>query len=105
MVEIGQVDIITEVSLMLSHMAMPQERHLDTVLHIIGYLKVKYNSRMCFNHTVPYCDESAFKECDWKQCYGNVEEAIPSNAPTPQGKKVHLRMHIDSDHAGEKEMR
>ena len=41
MVEIGQVDIITKLSLMSSHMAMPREGHLDTVLHIFGYLKAK----------------------------------------------------------------
>jgi hypothetical protein len=37
MVEIGQVDIITEVSLMASHMAMPHEGHLYTVLHIFVF--------------------------------------------------------------------
>ena len=44
MVEIGRVDIITEVSLMASHMAMPREGHLDAVLHIFGFLKIKYNT-------------------------------------------------------------
>ena len=39
MVEIGRVDIITEVSLMSSYMAMPCEGHLDTVLHIFGFLR------------------------------------------------------------------
>ena len=34
MVEIGQVDNITEVSMVASHMAMPREGHLDAVLHI-----------------------------------------------------------------------
>ncbi len=53
MVEIGRVDIITELSLMSSHMAMPHKGHLDTVLHIFGYLKAKYNSRMAFDPTVP----------------------------------------------------
>ena len=105
MVEIGRVDIITELSLMSSHMAMPREGHLDTVLHIFGYLKAKYNSRMAFDPTVPYYDESSFKECDWKEFYGNVEEAIPSNAPEPRGESVHIRMYVDSDHAGEKRTR
>ena len=59
MVEIGQIDIITEVSMMTSHMAMPREGHLDTVLHIFGFLKVKYNSRMCFDSTVSNCNERA----------------------------------------------
>jgi hypothetical protein len=105
MVEIGRIDIITEVSLMSSYMAMPREGHLDAVLHIFGFLKNKYNSRMCFDPTVPYCDERAFKQCDWKEFYGDVAEAIPSNAPEPRGKKVHIRMYVDSDHAGEKRTR
>jgi len=105
MVEIGRIDIITEVSLMSSYMAMPREGHLDAVLHIFGFLKNKYNSRMCFDPTVPYCDERAFKQCDWKEFYGDVAEAIPSNAPEPRGKKVHIRMYVDSDHAGEKQTR
>ena len=33
-VEIGRVDIITEVSMMASHMAMPRELHLELVLHV-----------------------------------------------------------------------
>ena len=95
MVKIGKVDIITEVSLMASHMAMPREGHLDAVLHIFGFLKIKYNLRMCCDPTVPLCDERAFKECDWKQFYGEVEEAVPRNAPEPRGKKVHLRMYVE----------
>jgi len=102
MVEIGQVHIITEVSLVASHMAMPREGHLDAVLHIFGYLKIKYKSRMCFDPTVPYCDKKAFKECDWKEFYGDVVEAIPSNAPEPHGQSVNILMYVDSDHAGEK---
>ena len=43
MVEIGRVDILTVVLMMSSHMAMPCEGHLDAVLHIFGYLKIKYN--------------------------------------------------------------
>ena len=34
MVEIGRVDIITEVSMMASPMAMPREGHLEAVLHV-----------------------------------------------------------------------
>ena len=105
MVEIGRVDILTEVSLMASHLAMPREGHLDAVLHIFGYLKIKNNSRMAFDPTVPYIDETLFQECDWKEFYGNVVEAIPSNAPEPRGESVHIRMYVDSDHAGEKRTR
>ena len=61
MVEIRRVDIITEVLLMASQMAMPREGHLDAILHIFGFLRRKYNSRMAFDPTVPFVDESVFK--------------------------------------------
>jgi hypothetical protein len=37
-VEIGRVDIITEVSKMASQMASPWEGHLDALMHIFGFL-------------------------------------------------------------------
>ena len=43
-VELGRVDIITEVSTLASQMAMPREGHLDAALHVFGYLKTKHNS-------------------------------------------------------------
>jgi hypothetical protein len=42
-----------------------------------------------------------FKECDWKEFYGDVTEAIPPNAPVPRGKEVDIRLYVDSDHAGD----
>jgi hypothetical protein len=105
MVEIGRVDIIMEVSKMASQMAAPREGHLDALLHMFGFLKINHNSRMAYNPSYPTIDMSAFKECDWKQFYGDVKEAIPSNAPEPRGKEVDLRMYVDSDHAGEKRTR
>jgi hypothetical protein len=46
-----------------------------------------------------------FKECDWKEYYGEVTEAIPPNAPVPRGKDVDIRLFVDSDHAGDKKTR
>ena len=37
--------------------------------------------------------------------YGDVEEAIPPNMPSPLGKDIDLRMMVDSDHVGEKRTR
>jgi hypothetical protein len=106
MVEIGRLDIITEVSLVASHMAMPREGHLDAdVLHIFGLSQDQVQLKMCFDPTVPYCDEKAFKECDWKEFYGDVAGAIPSNAPETRSQSVNIRMYVDSDHAGEKRTR
>jgi len=46
MVELGRVDIIMEVSLLASQMAMPCEGHLEAVFHIFGHLKQKHNSQL-----------------------------------------------------------
>jgi len=41
MVEIGRIDIATEVSLLSSHLAYPREGHLEAALHIMAYLRAK----------------------------------------------------------------
>jgi hypothetical protein len=104
-VELGRVDIITEVSMLASHLALPREGHLEAVFHIFSYLDQKHNSRMAFDPTYPAIDKTKFKECDWKEFYGEAQEAIPPNAPKPRGKEVDLRLFVDSDHAGDQRVR
>ncbi|KAL7530823.1 hypothetical protein ACHAXR_003692 [Thalassiosira sp. AJA248-18] len=41
----------------------------------------------------------------WKDFYGDVNEAIPTNVPKPLGKEVDVRAMVGSDHAGDKETR
>ena len=105
MIEIGRVDIATEVSMLSSHLAMPREGHFYAALHIMAYLRQHHNSRMIFDPTYPDIDYDAFPECEWTEFYGNVREAIPPNALAPRGRPVQLRMYIDSDHAGDKQTR
>ena len=100
MVELGRVDIITEVSMLASHLAYPREGHFEALLHIYGYLKNKYNSRIVYDPSYPDIDHSQFKDCDWKEFYGDAKEAIPINAPPARGKGVDLRLYVDSDFAG-----
>ena len=44
MVEQIRVDIATEAALLSSYLAYPCEGHLETALHIMGYLKNKHNT-------------------------------------------------------------
>jgi hypothetical protein len=67
---------------------------------MFAYLEKRHNSRLVFDPTYLDIDMREFKECNWKEFYGNVMEAIPPNAPTPQGKEVDVRLCVDSDHAG-----
>jgi Reverse transcriptase (RNA-dependent DNA polymerase) len=105
MVEIGRIDIITEVSMLASCVAAPRQGHLEVVFHMYAYLERKHNSRLVFDPTYPDIDMSEFKECDWRDYYGDVQEAIPANAPTPRGKDVDIRLYVDSDHAGDRATR
>ncbi len=72
----------------------------------MSYLKHKHNSRLAFDPHYPDIAYENFKdEQDWTEFYGDVEEALPPNAPAALGKDVQLRMMVDSDHAGKKKTR
>jgi hypothetical protein len=105
MVELGRIDMITEVSLLASHMALPREGHLDAIFHLYGYLNNKSNARIVFDPTYPDVDMSIFQEHEWKSVYGNVQEPIPLDKPEPRGKEVDIRLYVDSDHAGDERTR
>jgi hypothetical protein len=93
-----------EVSTLLSHLALPSQSHLDTLFHLFAYLEKKHNAQFVYDPTYPDIDLRVFKQCDWKQFYGEVKEAIPPNARPLRGNDVEPCMFIDSDHAGDKLM-
>ena len=101
-VELGRVDLVTEVSLLALQMAMPRRGHLDAALHVIAHLKSRSNAQMVFDPTYPDIYHHEFKKQDWAHFYSDVEEAMLTNAPEPRGKDVDLRLMVDSDHAGNK---
>jgi hypothetical protein len=51
MVELGRIDIVTEASLLSSHLAYPCEGHLETALHMMSYLSHKHNTQLIFDPT------------------------------------------------------
>jgi hypothetical protein len=105
MVELGRIDIATEVSLLSSQLAYPCEGHLETALNIMSHLSQKHNKRLIFDLTYPKIDMGQFPQYNWTKFYGNVEEAIPVDMPEPLGKDLDVRMMCDSDHAWDKRTR
>ena len=101
-VELGRIDIVTEVLGLSFFLAMPREGHLDAVFHLFIYLEKMHNAWVVFDPSYPIIHMTSFKECDWSSFNGNVHKAIPPNAPEPCRKNVELRMFVDSDHAGDK---
>ena len=87
--------------MMSSYNAYPREGHFETVLHIMGYLKGRHNSRIAMDPNYPTVNEDSFKAQDYSRQNGNIKEAIPINAPPPRGKELVLRIMVDSDHAGD----
>lgn len=101
-VEIGRIDIITEVSLLASHLALPRLGHLMQVWHIYAFLRNRHNGCLVFDPTYPDINLSSFIEGgSWSDFYGDVKETLPPNAPKPRGRDVIIRVYVDSDHAGE----
>ena len=79
---------MTEVSLLSSHLALPQKGHLEAVFRIFPYLKIKNNSRMILDPTYFAIDMKDFKQCDWTDFYPDAVELIPPNAHDPRGREV-----------------
>jgi hypothetical protein len=103
MIELGRVDIATKVSMLSSYLVYPREGHLEAVIHVMGYLQLKHNSRLIFDPTYPDIDLDSFPSFDWTAFYGDVTEAIPIDMPKPLGKEVDIRMMVDSDNTGDKQ--
>ena len=58
-----------------------------------------------FDQNDPIINMNDFKEWKWKDFYGGLNEAIPTNATEERGNKVELCGYVDSNHAGEKKTR
>ncbi len=62
MVDLGHIDIATEVSLLSLHWALPHEDHIDAALHIMAYLGLNHNSCLCMDLIYPVIDDEQFPE-------------------------------------------
>ncbi len=60
-VELGQVDIDVEVSMMSSHLALPRAGHLKETYHIFTYLKAHSNTDMMFDPMPVALDMNLFE--------------------------------------------
>ena len=94
MVELGRVDIATEVSMLSSYLAYPRDGHLKAAIHLMGYLRLKHNTRLVFDPTYPDINLDSFPTYAWTEFYGDVTEAIPTDMPKPLGKEIFYKISI-----------
>ena len=73
-VELGRGYICLECSMMSSHLAMPQEGHLNQVFQMFAYLKKYHNTEMVFDPSDAVIDEASFDFKDWTSSeFGHIE--------------------------------
>ena len=105
-VELGRVDVNTEVSMMSSCLALPRFGHLQQLFNIFAYLKKHHNTEMIFDPSDPIIDQSQFPREDWSHSvYASgdavLKEPIPQDVPESRGRGFTMRLYCDSDHAGD----
>ena len=102
LIELGHIDIITQVLFLSSFNVSPLEGHLETAYCVFEYLySQKTVGRVVFNDNMPKVKEEQFKEVNWKSTYGEVTEDIPCNMPEPRGNPVMISMFTDAAFAGD----
>ena len=104
-IELGRVDILLEVSLLSSHLALPRIGHLQQVYHIFGYLKKSPRKRLFFDPGYPKISEERFHRFDWVDFYKDAKEEVPINAPEALGNEVDIHCFVDASHACDKATR
>lgn len=99
-VELGWIDIYVDTAMLSQHLVHPRRGHLEAVYHIYSYLKSHERSTMVFDDALVTYSQADFPSFDWTDFYGNITEAIPTNAPEPRGKPIQMTAFVDANHAG-----
>ena len=101
-IEIGRVDINTEISLLSSYQAAPREGHLNQLLRVVAFLKKKPKLTLYFDPAHAHVSESMFNGSDKEQFrdhYRDAVEELPSRRPKPRGRMVKVTCFVDASHA------
>ena len=93
MVELGRIDICTEVSMLAAFTANPRQGHLAAVLHLCAYLKHNPRSKVVYDPTP--MDHEPHAQCDWSDFYQVEGEIKPSDMPEPRGHAVQTTCFVD----------
>jgi hypothetical protein len=101
-VEIGRLDILLEVALLSSHLALPRDGHLQQVYHIFGYLKKSPRRRVFLDPDHPDISEERFHKFDWEDFYKDAAESIPHDLPEARGNYMSTHCFVDANHGADK---
>ena len=105
-VELGRIDINVEVSMLSSHLMLPQEGQLTELFHVFACLKKNLNTEMVFDPSEPEIGMDSFQHQDWRYLIYTIpgeelKESLPPTMPIPLGKAFTIRCFVDVDHSGD----
>ena len=84
-IKLSRIDISYKVSVILQHLALPRQGHLEMVYHIFAYLNKHKNLKIVFDLTmVELANPNVFKKVDWSDVY-DLEDELPPRMPEPWG--------------------
>ena len=101
--ELGRLDILLETGLLSAYNAAPRQGHLDQAYNIFAYLKRHTPQCILFDLNTPDIsvdiDFKDFEDDAWFDFYEVVDEALPSDMPSPRGASVKMLCFVDASHA------
>ena len=89
-----------KVSLISTHLALPQIVHLENLYYVFGFLKENPKMRLAFNPAHPEISKKRFQQYDWQEFYCDATEAVTGDMPMPRGKSMPKNCFVDADLAG-----
>ena len=106
-IELGRIDILTDLSCLSQHLCYQREGHLDTVYGIFRYLQKnlgKNPGRMAYYPMYEPTDENIFEVVgrylyEWKYFYPDAQEMMPRHNPEVLGNYVVIKSYVDANHA------
>ena len=103
-IEIGRVDILTEVSMLSAYQASPREGHMKAILQIFAYINNNPKLTIYFDPRLPNINYSAFKTNanDFKEYYRDAKDKDPPRMPQPRGRPVCLTAFCDASYGANK---
>ena len=103
-IEIGRVDILTEVSMLSAYQASPREGHMKAILQIFAYINNNPKLTIYFDPRLPNIDYSTFKTNadDFKEYYRDAKDEDPPRMPEPRGMSVCITAFCDASHGANK---
>ena len=90
-IELGCIDIHTEVAILSQYSALPREGYLDALYGIFAYMRKKLKSCIVFDPDEPEVNEDAFNAMAVSDdFYVDAEELLSSKMPKALGKTVSM---------------